>query len=277
MSRSFVLSASALFAVALMLGACSKSATSGNASTPKSSMGNATPPGAPGAVMDPETTRKDALKALGAKADPAFPLTSYIPINSSHQLWFYDVALNGREKDDFIYKLLSEDYNETHDEFARHDIVQKLTPTINAGLADAKSHPYVVYDIDGPSIGPYDFSTHSFPLIDNNVLNGTAGISYDEMVSNKHSSSKWNGDVDLVISNPEDFKTLSVSDETSARSIEADRNNTIEFQNHYKLRVFAYILSPNNNAPKLHTIPVKALKVQILKEGKSIAELDAKS
>lgn len=248
MSRSvLLLSASALVAATLMLGACSKSApsTDAGASASKPSLNSALSPAAV------QQAAKAAQAASLPQPDARTPDSAYVEFSNANQLMFLYAAFSGLPADyDKMAKWYSSDYRSASDTFKRHDLLTALQPKLDAGIADAKAHPYVTWIDSNPQIAHYDFNNHSFAV--GTVLFQQGG--YQQF---------GNGSGDLYALAPMNgpaFQQLHVTDEAKARAIEAMVAN---WRTPLRLRIFAFVQSTADDSG-IPTVQAVVTRVQLL-------------
>jgi hypothetical protein len=104
------------------------------------------------------------------------PDSAYVEITKGSQVMFLDAAFSGMPPNyDKMAQVFSSAYRMENDAFKKHDLLAAIQPKLDAGIAEAKAHPYITWT-DGNSLqlAAYDFGTHSFP--DNSAL-FTGGVS----------------------------------------------------------------------------------------------------
>lgn len=224
---------------ATLLCACSKSAptTSTPASTP--SLSGATSPAAV------EQAAKQAKAASLPQPDVATPDSAYVEITKTNQLMFLDAAFSGLPPDyDKMAQAYSSEYRGTSDTFKKHDLLAALQPKLDAGIADAKAHPYITWTDDSPGISHYDFNQHTFSV--GTVLFQQGGyLVFDD----------WR--YRLAVTNGQAFQQLRVADEAKARTIEA-----LVGQQAMHLRIYAFVQSTDGSGTP--TVQALITKVQLL-------------
>src|SRR5690625_2289191 len=150
----------AVLACAALLGACSSG-------TPASGDGTSAKPDTSSvkSALSPEAVQAAAKKAKAAslpQPDPSTPDSDYVEIKSGNQLMYLYAANSGLPPD---YKSMASDissqYRRTSDQFRKHDLMKALKPKIDAGIANAKAHPYLMWSIR-PELGHYDFKRKGF-------------------------------------------------------------------------------------------------------------------
>lgn len=186
---------------ALGLSACGKHdhTAAGSADAPASSSGQA--------AQSPNGTVTAA--ATLPQPNASTPITSYTMLTSGNQLMFLYYALSGMPPDySQIASAYSQDYRNTTDSFKQHDILQALTPQINAAITAAKSQRYVIWAVNNILIGHYDFNKKAFPLNNGFLQDNAAGNFTD------------NSGYSILFKNGSAFSTMPVADENVAKNIE---------------------------------------------------------
>ncbi|UJM85501.1 DUF4852 domain-containing protein [Rhodanobacter denitrificans] len=248
MSRSVLLSASALVVATLMLGACSKSAPSSDtsASASKPSLSSA---------LSPAAVQQAAKTASLPQPDLATPDSAYVEISKGSQLLFLYAAFSGLPANyDKMAESYSIDYYLTSDAFKKHDLLKTLQPSLDAGVADAKAHRYITYTDDSPEIGHYDFANHTFAVGETLFQQGQ-GIRFSDSIVHDGSMYELSNGISLVMTNGEAFQQLHVTDQAKARAIEATLGQL-------HMRIFAFIQSTGDNG--YTTVQAVVTKVQLL-------------
>ncbi len=257
MSRSvLLLSASALVATTLMLGACSKSTPSADAgaSASKPSLNSAL---SPAAVQQAATAAKTASLP---QANLATPDEAYVGIDKGNQVMFLYTAFSGLPADyDKMGRAYSSEYRSTSDAFKKHDLLTALQPKLDASVADAKAHPYISWVDDSPQLAHYDFAQKSFQVNSAIFQQGGYLTFYD------------NSGYVLAVSNGQAFSQLHVADDGKARTIEALVGKYPSMQ----LKIFAFVQATDGSGTP--TVQAVVTKVQLLDpHGQVLLETAAK-
>jgi hypothetical protein len=138
---------------------------------------------------------------------------------------FLYYALSGMPTDyNQIANAYSQDYRNTTDSFKQHDILQALTPQINAAINAAKSQRYVIWSVDNTVIGHYDFNKKSFPL-NNGFLQDNGGGSFND-----------NSGYSISFKNGSAFSLMPVADENVAKDIES---RVSQYQG-FNIKIYAF-------------------------------------
>lgn len=155
-----------------------------------------------------EQTRLAALP----KPDPSTPDSAYVPITDGSQLMFLYAANSGLPPDyEQLALQYSSDYRETQDSFRKRDLLTALKPKIDAQIADAKTHPYLLWTDSSPDLGHYDFDRKGFPV--NTALLSDGGAGYV-------SGFGYSGNYQLGFDNSPGYRFMPVADESVAKEIE---------------------------------------------------------
>lgn len=175
------------------------------------------------------------------------PDTAYVMLTDSAQLMYLYAAFSGMPPDyDKMASVISQDYRATSDEFKKHDMLAALKPKIDAGIADAKAHPYVTFISNNPQIGHYDFQRKVFPVGDD--------------LFRPNGSERFQGayQYELTVTNGQVFQQLNVPDESLAKSIE-----TLVSQNqNFSLRIYAFAQGTDDSNNPM--VKAEITKVELL-------------
>lgn len=230
---------------ALVLGACSSGHApgmpAGSSNAPQATDGShASPQGGAQAATS------NALPSNLPRPDGNMPDSSYVTVTSGNQLMFLYTALSGLPPDwDAMARNYSSDYARANDAFRKHDLLSALKPRMQAAIADAKAHPYIIWNAGDPGLSAYDFTRKGFPV-------GTGQIDPSGYVYVSDNSSYH-----LGFTNGSSFQFLPVPDENVAKRIEQLRASYTNMS----LRVFAFAQSAD---PSNDTVKAVITKVQLL-------------
>lgn len=231
---------------ALVLGACSGGHLPG---APGASANDASATNGASDASSPGNAQAAASAAtLGnlAKPDPNTPDSAYVTVTSGNQVMFLYTALAGLPPDwDAMASDYSSDYSRANDAFRKHDLMAALKPKMQAAVADAKAHPYIIWNAGGPGLSPYDFTRKGFPVGSGQI--DPTGYVYVSDNSTYH----------LSFTNGNAFQFLPVPDEGVAKQIEQLRSSYTSMS----LRVFAFAQSAD---PSNDTVKAVITKVQLL-------------
>lgn len=233
-----------------LLAACSKSAPNPAAPASQPTLSGAL---APAAVQQ---AAKAAKAASLPTPDWKTPDSAYVEITKGTQVMFLDAAFSGMPPDyDKMAQVYSSAYRMESDAFKKHDLLAAIRPKLDAGIADAKLHPYITWTDSTPQLGHYDFATHSFP--DNSALFASNGfMSYSDAYG-----------YDLSVTNGAAFQRFVVPDEATARTIESLRGQWMAL----RIRIFAFVQGTDESGTP--TVQADITKVQILdKNGQVLFE-----
>lgn len=230
----------ALLIAALLLSACSKSPSpSSSASSP--SLSNAL---SPAAVQEAAQAAKVASLP---QPDASTPDGAYVRIDKGNQVMFLYAAFSGMPADyDKMAQAFSSEYRSTSDAFKKHDLLAALQPKLDAGIADAKAHPYIAWVDESPQLAHYDFAQKSFGVGSALFQQGGYLTFYD------------NGGYVLAVSNGQAFSQLHVADDGKARTIEALVGKYPSMQ----LKIFAFVQATDGSGTP--TVQAVITKVQLL-------------
>lgn len=220
----------ALLAVAAA--ACSKPETS-------------TAPAAGTAAVPESATAQPSVRQL-PQPNRSVPLEQYREITSGHELMFLWIANAGMPADyASIAADYSDEYRRTQDAFRRNDLLAALKPRIDAGIAQAKQSPYLIWDSSESSLlDHYDFETKSFP-VRASVLQPTAYGYFND--------SRYR----IAFSSGAEFERLRIEDEAQARRIES----MIGRYPPMRARVYAFAQDgePDSRAVRCKIVAIKFL------------------
>lgn len=201
--------------------------------------------------MSPQAVQ-DAASAAKAAARPqpgwSTPDSAYVPVTKGSQLMYLYAAFSGMPPDyDKMASAISQDYSMTSDQFKKHDMLAALKPKIDAGIADAKAHPYIVITDDSPNLGHYDFQRKAFPVSDAFFRSNGYYQFYDV-----------NANYMLAVTNGQQFQQLNVPDETLAKTIEAQ----VSSNSNFKERIYAFVQGTDDSSGPM--VQAEITKVELL-------------
>lgn len=235
---------------AALLAACSKSAPNTAAQASQPTLSGALTPAA--VQKAAQTAKADSLP----QPDWSTPENAYVPITKGTQVMFLDAAFSGMPANyDKMAQVFSSAYRMESDAFKKHDLLTAIQPKLDAGIADAKAHPYITWTDSTPQLGPYDFGTHSFP--DNSALFSSTGyMSFSDAFG-----------YNLGVTNGTAFQRFVVPDEAKARTIESLRGQWQALH----LKVFAFVQGTDES--QTPTVQAVITKAQIIdKNGQVLFE-----
>lgn len=99
--------------------------------------------------------------AQGAHADAEFP-QDVETLSDELTPFVYESRAQIPTSDEKLAEMLSSDYRNAPDEFAKHDLMQRIQPILKTRLADAKKRNEYSIRIN-TQLGQYDFNSKSFP------------------------------------------------------------------------------------------------------------------
>lgn len=235
-----------VLAFATVIGACSKGPQS---STPTASAPSTSAPSVSDA-LSPQAVQQAAAAAKTAnlpKPDFNTADSAYVPLTKGTQLMYFYAAFSGMPVDyNSMASTISQDYRMTSDEFKKHDILAALKPKIDAGIADAKAHPYIILTDNNPGIGHYDFQRKAFPVGDALFQQGGYERFYDDT------------NTELSVTNGALFQNLNVPDENLAKTIESEISSSANLY----LKVYAFVQSTDNTSGDM--VQAMITKVQLI-------------
>lgn len=208
-------------------------------------------------AISPEAVQQASKAAKVAslpQPDWNTPDSAYVPISKSTQLTYLYAAFSGMPPDyDKIASAISQDYSMTSDQFKKHDMLAALKPKIDAGIADAKAHPYIIIT-DDPQLGHYDFQRKAFPV--GSALFQAGG--YEQIVDTSGPVIHLVGGERLSVDNGQPFQQLNVPDENLAKTIEAQ----VSQYGNFKERIYAFVQGTDDSSGP--TVNTEITKVELL-------------
>jgi hypothetical protein len=202
-------------------------------------------------AVSPEAVQ-EAAKAAKADSLPQpdwnTPDSAYVPVTKGSQLMFLYAAFSGMPADyDKMASAISQDYNMTSDQFKKHDMLAALKPKIDAGIADAKAHPYIIITEDNPNLGHYDFQRKAFPVGSALFQSGGYERFFDA-----------GANYTLSVTNGQTFQQLNVPNENLAKTIEAQ----VSHYGNFKERIYAFVQGTDDSSGPM--INAEITKVELL-------------
>jgi hypothetical protein len=244
----------AILTATLLLGACSKSAAPSSDSPSQSSLSNAL---SPAAVQQAAQAAKTASLP---EANLTTPDKDYVNIDKGNEVMFLYAAFSGLPVDyDKMAQAFSSEYRSTSDAFKKHDLLAALQPKLDAGIADAKAHPYISWDDDSPQLAHYDFAQKSFQ-VGSAIFQKGGYLTFND-----------NSGYVLAVNNGQAFQQLHEADDDKARAIEA----LVGKYPSMHLKIFAFVQATDDSGTP--TVQAAVTKVQLLdSHGQVLLEVAAK-
>ncbi|EIM04444.1 MULTISPECIES: DUF4852 domain-containing protein [Gammaproteobacteria] len=201
-------------------------------------------------LLSPAVLQKAAAQAKQnslPKPDYITPDSAYVEITKGNQLMFLYAAFSGLPPDyDKMASAFSSEFRNTSDEFKKHDLMAAIKPKLDAEIANAKAHPYVLLTDDNPGLSHYDFDKKSFQI-------GTA-----EFQSGGYFRYYDNGNYVITLTNGEAFQQLPVADEAKAKTIES----LVSKYQSIHMKIFAFVQSTDDSGTP--TVQATITKIQLL-------------
>ena len=220
----------AVIGAALLLGACSHSNPgTENAPVEAHALVANLPPSAP--VPDANT-----------------PDQAYVQIESAVQVLALNSALSAKPKLELMAGATSGDYRDARDSFKKHDILQGIQPKFEAAIAEAKDHRYITWINDYPQIRHFDFNAHAFPVETGLFQLGGSTQFYEDHQPYGQ----------ITVSNGADFRALHVTDDTTARTMEA----LVDKGHGLRLKIYAFAQGTDDSGTP--TVQATITKIQVL-------------
>lgn len=226
----FKLTSLSMVVCVVLLGGCSK--TSDVATQPS---------------QQAQQAQQQANTASLPQANFNTPDTAYVALTDGSQLMYLYAAFSGMPSDyDRMASGISQDYRAASDEFKKHDMLAALKPRIDAGIADAKAHPYFTFTSSNPQIGHYDFQRKAFPV--------------NDALFQPNGSTQFPGpyEYELAVTNGQIFQQLHVPDEGLAKTIEA----LVSQNQNFSMRIYAFVQgTDDSNRP---VVKAEITKVELI-------------
>ncbi|WP_024868005.1 hypothetical protein [Pseudoxanthomonas suwonensis] len=229
---------------ALALVACGK-----QEGKPAAGAADATPGEQPEEAGAPATAA--AAKPALPQPDASRPLSAYPELKSGNQVMFHYVAAS-KLPPDFakLAEAYSQEYRRTSDSFRRNDLLQAITPQLEAQIAAAQANPYGWMEVSDADLGPYDFARKGFPV--------------GEFSDSRHRYFYDNSAYTLGWANYAQLAFVPVPEEALARQIEAMRGN---YGNKPRLKVFFFAQSADLNNQRVEAL---VTRVQVTDKAKRV-------
>lgn len=226
----FKLKSLSVMVCAVLVGACSK--TSDVATQP---------------TQQTQQAQQQANTGSLPQANFNTPDTAYVVLTDGSQLMYLYAAFSGMPPDyDKMASMMSQDYRAASDEFKKHDMLVALKPKIDAGIADAKAHPYFTFISSNPQIGHYDFQRKAFPLR-TGLFQPNGSVPFPGPYP-----------YELMVTNGQVFQQLNVPDESLAKIVEA----LVSRNENFTLRIYAFAQgTDDSNSPM---VEAQVTKVELI-------------
>lgn len=212
------------FLLVLALAACSKS---------------------PGGVA-PSTSSSSDLPT----ADLSTPDSAYVPVTQARQVWVMYDALSGDTPSDMMLWAIDPSLMGA-DPFQKKDKEAQLLPQLNAEMATAKDHRYIVWVDTSGRLAPYDFDHHAFGFA-SALMNPPAMVTHGQIAGVSL--------IDVAPSNTAAFEWLHVPDESQARAIQSRLSKGWI----PRVKVWAYVQGGEKVRGFTQTLWIQISKVQVL-------------
>lgn len=200
---------------------------------------------APGGVASSTSSSSDL-----PTADMSTPDSAYVPITQARQVWVMYDALSGDKPSDMMLWAIDPTLMGA-DPFQKKDKEAQLLPQLNAEMATAKDHRYIVW-VDGSGrLAPYDFDHRAFGFA-SALMNPQAGVSHGQIADVSM--------VDVAPTNAAAFEWLHVPDEAQAKAIQARMSaGWIP-----RVKVWAYVQGGEKVRGITQTLWIQITKIQVL-------------
>jgi hypothetical protein len=183
-------------------------------------------------------------------ADLSAPDSAYVPVTQARQVWVMYDALSGNKPSDMMLWAIDPSLMGA-DPFQKKDKEATLIPQLNAEMAAAKDHRYIVWVDTSGQLVPYNFDHHAFGFI-SGLMNPQAGVSHGQIAGVSM--------IDVAPTNAAAFQWLRVPDETQAKAIQA----RLSAGWLPRVKVWAYVQSGEKVRGITQTLFVQITKVQVL-------------
>lgn len=186
-------------------------------------------------------------EAKAPTANPSTPLDSYVELRGEAQLMQAYYALSGLPVPwDRLASAVSNDFRNTHDSFARQEILNVLKPRLEEEISGFAKNRYIMIPAR-VGLNAYDFERKGFPM---------RGFEPGSFLS------FGNSGYVLAYSNSDQFRFAPVGEETLARDIEGVRANRPYGE--YRARVYAFARHAADDAGR-YTVKAQIVKVVVEK------------
>jgi hypothetical protein len=183
-------------------------------------------------------------------ADLNTPDSAYIPVTQARQVWVMYDALSGDKPSDMMLWAIDPSLMGA-DPFQKKDKEAQLLPQLNAEMAAAKDHRYIVWVDRSGQLTPYNFDHHAFGFT-SGLMNPPAGVSHGQIAGVSL--------IDVAPTNANAFQWLRVPDETQAKAIQA----RLSAGWLPRVKVWAYVQGGQKVRGITQTLFVQITKVQVL-------------
>ncbi len=183
-------------------------------------------------------------------ADLSTPDSAYVPVTQARQVWVMYDALSGDKPSDMMLWAIDPSLMGA-DPFQKKDKEASLLPQLNAEMATAKDHRYIVWVDTSGRLAAYDLDHHGFGLA-STLMNPAAGVSHGQIAGVSM--------VDIAPTNAAAFQWLHAPDEAQARAIQARLSaGWIP-----RVQVWAYVQGGEKVRGITQTLWVQITKVRVL-------------
>lgn len=200
---------------------------------------------APGGVASSTSSSSDL-----PTADMSTPDSAYVPVAQARQVWVMYDALSGDKPSDMMLWAIDPTLMGA-DPFQKKDREAALLPQLNAEMATAKDHRYIVWVDKSGSLAPYNFDHHAFGFA-SALMNPQAGVSHGQVAGVSL--------IDVAPSNATAFQWLRVPDETQAKAIQSRLSAGWIPQ----VKVWAYVQGGEKVRGITQTLWIQITKIQVL-------------
>lgn len=224
----------------------------------------------------------NAKKSL-PHADLKVPDSAYqIASKSNADLYFARLAFENPPLNyDAIAKSIDYKYANTSDAFKKQEILQTIKPRIDQSIENAKANRYYVITDNSLKFGHYDFEKKSFPIEE--FINTAPDPSHAfepqiHLYNSKEKSTYLASDaiISVIVTNPESFTNLTVTDQDTARRME-EFINMNSYDKPYNVEIYTAIQGYPKNYDRKDYLYGEVTKIRVIDyKGNLIGETSIK-
>lgn len=204
-------------------------------------------------------------------ADLKVPDSAYqVASNSNADLYFARLAFEEPPINyDEIGKSIDYKYANTNDAFKKQEILQTLKPKIDQRITNAKNNRYYVITDNYLKFGHYDFDKKSFPIekfISNAGPDSSHAFEPHISIYNNNDKAPYIGPdahISVIVTNPEKFTALPVSDQDTARRME-EFINMNSYNNPYNVEIYTVIQGYPKNLSRKDYLYGEITKIRVV-------------
>lgn len=204
-------------------------------------------------------------------ADLKVPDSAYqVASNSNADLYFARLAFEEPPINyDAIGKSLDYKYSNTNDAFKKQEMLQALKPKIDQSISNAKNNRYYVITDNRVKFGHYNFDKKSFPIeefINTEAPDSSHAFEPRISIYNNNDKTPYLGPdahVSVIVTNPEKFTELPVSDQDTARRME-EFINMNSYNKPYNVEIYTVIQGFPKNTTRTDYLYGEITKIRVV-------------